>query len=136
MDDYKKLLEIAIKNKPEVCESVDRCEIPKVKGRIQGNTTIITNFNQICKFLNREPSHLLKFLLRELATSGKLDDSNLIFNRKLNPKLINEKIEMYANIYLFCKDCGKPDTQLIKEGDKLYLKCMACGAKNNVKEKA
>ena len=135
MDDYNKLLERALKNKPEVCESINRCEIPKVTGRIQGNTTIINNFNQIVKFFNRDPLHLLKFLLRELATSGKLDENTLTFNRKLNPKFINEKIEKYANTYVFCPECGKPDTQIIPEKGTLFIKCMACGSKNHVKEK-
>lgn len=135
MDNYEKLLDKAIKEKPENCESETRCDIPKVTGRIQGNTTIITNFNQICKFLNRDQQHFIKFLLRELATPGKLDDSRLVLNRKLNPKLINEKIELYAKIYVFCSECGKPDTQLINENGKLYLKCMACGTRKNVKEK-
>ncbi len=134
MNEYKKLLEKAMKDKPKECIQRDRCEIPKVTGRIQGNTTIITNFGQISKFFNRDPNQILKFLLRELATPGKLDNSWLIFNRKLNPKLINEKLEKYASIYVFCYECKKPDTKIVTENNKLYLKCMACGAKNHVRQ--
>lgn len=135
MEDYNKLLDRAIENMPEEIASTSRIEIPKVTGRIEGNKTIITNFNQICKFFNRDVQHILKFLLRELATPAKLEENRLIFGRKVNPALINQKLQTYGDIYVFCPDCKKPDTHLITEGDKLYIKCTACGARNNVREK-
>ena len=33
-----------------------------------------------------------------------------------------------------CKNCGKPDTELIDEGGKIVMKCMACGTKRPVHE--
>lgn len=135
MEDYNSLLDRAIKNIPEDISSTSRIEIPKVTGRIEGNKTIISNFNQICKFFNRDIQHILKFLLRELATPAKLEENRLIFGRKVNPALINQKLQEYGDIYVFCPDCKKPDTHLITEGEKLYIKCTACGARNYVKEK-
>nr|1K81_A Chain A, PROBABLE TRANSLATION INITIATION FACTOR 2 BETA SUBUNIT [Methanocaldococcus jannaschii] len=29
---------------------------------------------------------------------------------------------------VICRECGKPDTKIIKEGRVHLLKCMACGA--------
>jgi|SRR3989344_7039479 len=135
MEDYLKLLDKAVSNIPEDAVETSRIEIPKATGRIEGNKTIVTNFNQICSFFNRDVQHILKFLLRELATPAKLEESRLIFGRKVNPVLINKKLKEYADIYVFCPVCKKPDTHLITEGDKLYIKCTACGARNNVKEK-
>jgi translation initiation factor 2 subunit 2 len=133
--DYEKLLARAKKTLPEVADTKERFEIPKVKGLVEGNKTIITNFQQIVSILRREEKHLLKYLLRELATPGVIDGQRLIIGRKINSAIINEKIEKYAKEFVICKECGKPDTQIIKEGQVSVLKCTACGAKHPIKSK-
>jgi len=132
---YEKLLEKGLKELPESTQKTERFEIPKVKGHIQGNKTIIINFIPIANSLNREPEHLLKFLLRELATPGQIDKQRIIFNRKIKSTQINQKIEQYTNIFVLCQECKKPDTKLIKEGRINSIKCMACGAKHPIKGK-
>ncbi len=127
------MLEEGIKNIPESVLKKERFEMPTVKGHIEGNKTIITNFQQVADTLRREHSHLLKFLLKELATPCTLTGNRLVFGRKINSKEINEKIEKYAKIYVLCKDCNKPDTQLMKEDGVLLIKCTACGAKHPVR---
>lgn len=129
------MLKEAKKSLPEVKEVTQRFEIPKVTGHVEGNKTIITNFLQICNILHREPQQLIKYLQRELATPAILDNRRLIFGRKLNSALINQKIDAYAKEFVICKECGKPDTQLVKEEHVLVLKCTACGAKHTVKAK-
>jgi len=47
----------------------------------------------------------------------------------------NEKIRKYAEEFVLCKKCGKPDTSLQKENDLVYLKCQACAEKYTVKTK-
>jgi translation initiation factor 2 subunit 2 len=127
--DYEKLLERAQSKIPKKTTSGERFEIPRVKGHVEGSKTIITNFLQITSILHREPAHLIKFLLKELAAPGSLNGQRLIMGRKLSSKLINEKIAKYANEFVICKTCGKPDTHFVKEGRILTLKCAACGAK-------
>ena len=39
----------------------------------------------------------------------------------------------YAHEFVFCPECGKPDTKLEKEDKFSFIKCLACGAKNYVK---
>ena len=133
--DYLKLLKEAKEKLPDVQETGSRFEIPQVKGHIEGNKTIITNFLQIVSTLRRPQEQLLKFLQRELATPAVLDGSRLIFGRKLPSKLINTKIERYCKEFVLCNECGKPDTSIIKEGRVMVLKCMACGAKHPIKAK-
>jgi translation initiation factor 2 subunit 2 len=133
--EYEKLLERGKKNLPDVISSKSRFEIPKVKGFIQGNKTIINNFSAIASEFHRNPQHLLKYLQRELAAPAGIDGPRLILGRKLSSAFINSKIERYARDFVLCKDCGKPDTKLIKEGKFLYMKCMACGAKHVVRVK-
>ena len=76
--DYKELLGKAKKELPEVKESSERFKIPKVKGHIQGSKTIVNNFVQIANELRREPTHLLKYILKELATPGEINKNSLI----------------------------------------------------------
>jgi len=136
MEDYKSILEDVRKNLPEVVFIKERFEIPKVLGHIQGNRTIISNFLQIASALRRDVEHLLKYVLKELATPGEIKKSGaLILGTKVPASRINEKIRQYANEFLLCLECGKPDTTLVKDGELTYMKCTACGAKNIVKAK-
>ncbi|MDP2908863.1 MAG: translation initiation factor IF-2 subunit beta [Nanoarchaeota archaeon] len=134
--DYKTLLEKGRKELPESAKSTgERFEVPKAKGHMEGNKTVISNFSQIVDILNREQGHLLKFLQRELATPATVDGQRLILGRKLSATQINSKIQMYAETFVLCPDCKKPDTKLIKEDRITFLKCTACGSKHPIKAK-
>lgn len=133
--DYKDMLKRAEKDLPEDIKQTTRFEIPKAKGYVEGNKTIVSNFNQICTIFRRDPQHLLKYLQRELATPATISDSRLILGRKISSGLINQKLEEYAETFILCKECGKPDTQIIKEDRIFILKCIACGAKHPIKTK-
>lgn len=134
--DYKTLLEDARKNLPESVFLKERFELPKVVGHIQGNRTIIINISQIADILRRELDHLVKFVLKELATPGEIKKSGaLILGTKVPASRINEKIRKYAEEYVLCKECSKPDTKIEKEKGISYLKCTACGSRNVVKSK-
>ena len=131
--DYKQMLEKARKNMPSLVFEKERFEVPKVMGHLEGNKTVISNFLQICDKLARSPDHVLKFVLKELATPGDVRRSLLVFGSKVPASRINEKIRKYADNFVLCSECGKPDTKIMKEGAVSYLKCMACGAKHPVK---
>src|SRR3989338_1218483 len=134
--DYKKMLEETRKNLPEAVFLKERFEIPKVLGHIQGNRTIVSNFLQISSALRRDTSHLLKYVLKEIATPGEIKKSGaLILGTKVPASRINEKIRQYANDFVLCFECGKPDTSIVKEEGLNYMKCTACVAKNVVKAK-
>ncbi|MFH0867786.1 MAG: translation initiation factor IF-2 subunit beta [Candidatus Woesearchaeota archaeon] len=136
MDDYKKLLEEVRKELPEHVFHKERFEMPKVIGHIQGNRTVISNFLQIASFLHREPENMLKYILRELATPGEIKKSgSVIIGTKVPASRINEKVRQYANSYVFCYECGKPDTKIEKEGNFSFMKCTACGARHAIKTK-
>ncbi len=132
---YEQLLEQAKAKLPEVKKQTERFEIPTVAGHIQGNKTVITNFAQICDTLRRPQEQLLKYFQRELATPASIDGPRLVLGRKLSSSLINEKIARFCNDFVLCKECHKPDTQLIKEERVTFMKCTACGAKHPTKGK-
>lgn len=135
MLEYDELLKRVKKDLPKNITSGERFEIPKAKGHIEGNKTVISNFNQIVDDLQRDPQHILKFLQRELATPAEIDGPRLILKRKILSQLINKKIEQYARSFVICKECSKPDTKIIKEGEFSFIKCTACGAKQPIKSR-
>lgn len=129
---YQNLLDKLYKEVKQV-KATERFEIPKVEGHLLGNKTIINNFSQICSVLRRKKEHLAKFLSRELAAQVLIEADRIILNRKLSSSMINEKIEAYVKEFVICPECGKPDTELIKENKFLFLHCLACGAKHSVR---
>jgi translation initiation factor 2 subunit 2 len=135
MEDYEKLLNEAYKNVKVVKSAGKRFEIPKIEGFFQGKKTILTNLVQIASYLRRKPEHLLKFLTKELATKASISGEKISLNIKVSSKKINPKIERYVEEFVLCKECKKPDTELIKEGKQIMIHCLACGAKHPVRTK-
>ncbi len=133
--DYKELLKKAREAVPKKVVEKERFEIPAVKSHIQGNTTVIANFVQIADYIHRDPEHLLKYILRKLATPGEIKKTgSVIIRSKIPSSRINERIEEYVKEFVLCKECGKPDTKLIKEEKGTILRCLACGARRVVEE--
>jgi len=133
--EYEQMLKKLYKEVKPLETSSERFEIPKVKGHIEGTKTIIANFGSIVGTLRRPVEHISKFLFKELATPGIIEGERLILNRKLSSKTINEKIEAYANEFVICKECKKPDTEIKKEDRVTSIHCLACGAKHPVRSK-
>ncbi|MEK6950522.1 MAG: translation initiation factor IF-2 subunit beta [Nanoarchaeota archaeon] len=133
MEAYEQLLEKAEQELPEHAAAGERFSIEKVRGHQEGNKTILINLKKIAKDLHRDENHLLKYLLRELATPGQYIGERAIFGTKVAASAINKKIQKYASEFVYCSECGKPDTQLSEEKDIMYLRCLACGIKKPVK---
>jgi translation initiation factor 2 subunit 2 len=136
MTDYEKLLNEAYKNVKSVASNTgERFEIPKIEGHFEGKKTILTNFYQIADHIRRSPEHFQKYLLKELAASGTRDGDRLILNIKVPSTKINQKIEDYVKEFVLCKECKKPDTELIKKDRLTFIHCLACGAKHPIRSK-
>ncbi len=135
MTSYEKLLDEAYKNIKKIDSSGERFEIPKIEGHFEGKKTILTNFFNIAAHIRRDPEHFQKFMLKELAAAGQREGDRLVLNIKVPSTKINPKIEDYAKEFVICKECGKPDTELIKEDRLTFIHCLACGAKHSVRGK-
>lgn len=122
-------------NLPENEIGENRFTVPKIKGHLQGNKTVISNLIQIATTLRRPIELLAKYIEKFLATKSVIEGNFVIFNTKLSSEKINERIQMFTDEFVICKECGKPDTQLKKEAGIYILKCSACGAKYSVKTK-
>jgi len=130
--DYEKLLDKAYKEVKPIKAS-ERFKVPEIESRVEGNKTIIVNFKQILDYLRRKPEHVSKFLSKELASYAQIDGNRLILNRKLSPNRITEKLEKYIKEFVICKECQKPDTELVKQDRFYFIHCLACGAKHSVR---
>mgnify|MGYP001580169912 FL=1 len=133
MEVYEKLLDEAYKELKPIQHNGERFEMPKIEGHHEGTKTILTNLQQISSYLRRDQGHLLKFLLKVLATSGSIKNGKVILMRQLPSQKINEKIEDYVKEFVSCRQCNKPDTEIIKEKGFLFIHCLACGAKHSVR---
>lgn len=131
MDNYENLLEEAFSKVTKSCQECERTEIKKPEIHLEGNKTIISNFAQISSCLRRDASHLAKFLFKELASSGEISGDRLILSRKVQHNNILEKIQLFANKFVICPKCKKPDTEIVEENEQKYMRCLACG--NRVK---
>lgn len=133
METYEKLLEKAYKEVKLVGKSSERFEIPKVTGEVSGSNTIITNISAIASYLRRPLDHLARFLQKELAVFGRIDNGRLILKTKTSSDKVNEKIQKYAKEFVICEVCGKPDTEMLSEKGNKFKNCLACGAKSPIK---
>ena len=131
--DYEQLLAKAFEKLPENRGTGERFEMPVADTLLQGSGTIFKNFVQIAEKLRREPKHMMKYLTKELATPAVLDGPRAIFQSKLQLKVLQLKLEAYVKEFVICKECKRPDTQLVKEERIMIMKCEACGAKSAVK---
>ena len=107
MEEYENLLNRAIDQLPPEVFEHKRFKIPKAYSDIQGNRTFIKNFKDVAEDLNRDPQHVLKFLLRELGTAGNLEGSRAILQGKFTHYLINERLEDYVEKYVICHECNR-----------------------------
>lgn len=133
MKSYEELLKQAYNKVKIVSKGSDRFSVPDVSGMISGKNTIITNIKQIADYLRRPIEHLAKYLQRELATSGKMENDRLVLNTKVNSGKANDKILLYTKEFVICPECQKPDTEIVSEKGIKFKHCLACGAKSPVK---
>lgn len=132
---YEDLLEQAYEQIQETSGGSGRFEVPKIEGHFQGKKTVLTNFFQIASHLGRSGEHFQKFTLKELATSGYKSGERLVLNNKIPRKKIDDKIDKYVKEFVICKECGKPDTEIKKEGKVSFVHCLACGASHPIRTK-
>lgn len=135
MDDYISGLERAMKKMPDTKGPKERFVMPMPKVFYEGKTTVLENFGAIAEKFNRDPDHLMKYLLQELGTAGKIEGGRGIFQGKFSEQVITRQIESYFEEYVVCTECRLPDTHLTKSDRILMLKCDACGAHRPVRKR-
>lgn len=135
MESYEELLNRAHEKIKVVQTGGERFEVPKVQGQVSGKNTVITNITAIASYIRRPLEHIAKFLMKELATPGEIENDRLILKTRLNSQRVNEKLELYVKDFVICPECKKPDTEIITEKDIKFKHCLACGAKTPIRSK-
>jgi len=129
---YEELLNEAYENVKTQEGSGERFKMIDVKVEITGNKTVIANFSQMLSHIRRTSEQLCKFLSKELASQCKVEGDRLIFNRKIPSQKVIEKVNLYVQKYVLCKECKKPDTEIVREDGLSFMHCLACGAKHSL----
>ncbi len=125
--DYVELLDKAKKNLPSI-GTKERLEVPAAFTSQAGKYTIVRNFSEIVKMIRRDPIHMAKFLFKELAIPGSIKNNELVLQGRVSNSLINQRVREYVKKFVECKECGKLDTVIRKEGRMYFIKCEVCGA--------
>jgi len=134
MKGYEALLDEAYAALPKRKELGERFEVPVAQILIQGNKTIIKNFDFICQRLRRTPRQFSKFLFNELAVPGSIAGKKLVLQGKFGERLVNDKINSYVDQCVVCNECKRPDTRLEEQSRGVtILVCEACGARKPVR---
>ena len=128
------MLSMAYEKLPKEALSKERFEAPVVESHVQGTKTIVKNFSQLIKALNRDPKHFIKFLTNELGVPITFFEGKLTINGKFYEPQLNQSLKNYLNDFVLCHECHKPDTKIIESTSGIKtLKCDACGASKPVK---
>ena len=130
---YDDLLDRARAQLPKEIFEHKRFDIPEMEMITVGKRTIVRNFGDIADAFNRKADHIMKFLTRELATAGDIEGRRAVFQGRFPDQKIIDRINEYAKEYVFCHECGKPDTHIVKQGRIHMLKCEACGARSSIR---
>ncbi|KXB02266.1 translation initiation factor IF-2 subunit beta [candidate division MSBL1 archaeon SCGC-AAA261F17] len=131
-EDYDELLDHALDQVPEFTAEKERFETPEADIDVSGNQTALQNLKSIADELNRNPDHLMKYLLGELGTAGNREGARGVFQGRFGKESVQDRINRYVEEFVLCPECKKPDTKLVKEGRITLLKCEACGARSSV----
>eukprot|EP01028_Stygiella_incarcerata_P000400 TRINITY_DN1046_c0_g1_i1.p1 TRINITY_DN1046_c0_g1~~TRINITY_DN1046_c0_g1_i1.p1 ORF type:complete len:200 (-),score=65.75 TRINITY_DN1046_c0_g1_i1:299-898(-) len=97
--------------------------------------TVIENFKDIAKHLNRGLDHLSRFIAVELSTTIASDSAHgLILKTRLDPKSVVNLLGKYVQVYVVCHMCESENTLLYRDpATRLYmLKCESCSATRSV----
>ena len=132
---YDKLLDSLYAKLPaKAVGTVERFEYPKFECFTEGTKTFIKNFDAVVSKLRRDKVMLIKFLSKELAVPIVQDADRVVLQRRLVPESLNSKLDDFTTKYVICKECKKPDTNIIdgEHGFKQVV-CEACGARSSVK---
>ena len=128
---YEDHLDRALEAAPDLGGSTDRFSLPDPDVRQEGHATVYENFQGTLDTLGREGSHLMKYLQNELGTSATIDERDrLRLTGEFKRTRLREAMEVYADAYVLCPECGLPDTRLETENGAEILRCEACGARS------
>ncbi|MEM3032360.1 MAG: translation initiation factor IF-2 subunit beta [Nitrososphaerota archaeon] len=133
-ESYTRLLDIVLAQVSKtVVRTGDRALDLRPQVVISAKNTYLVNLSQIAKTLNREPSHVSRFILKETGRAGSLEGDRLVIQGTMSTEELKKLLEVYIKEFVRCPTCGGIDTRILAEKRFRFLVCDACGAKNPVR---
>ena len=127
--DYGDSLDRALEETPDIEGDGDRFELPDPEVRQEGNVSVYENFQATVDRLGRDDDHVMQFLQNEVGTSGHIDESGRArLTGEFGAGRVGDAVDEYAEEFVFCGECGLPDTRIEREQGAQVLRCEACGA--------
>jgi len=106
-----------------------------IKGNGNGIYTIITNLNDVSKYINHPPNLLLKFM--STYNGSMANEEKMSITGSYTSVELHKTLQIYINRFVICPKCNIPETipQINKQSKKniiLELKCSSCGSISSV----
>lgn len=102
---------------------------------LSSKKTLLANFKEIIRLINRNIEHVQSFFISELNTNCNIDSlSRLIIKGKYSQRQVESIFKKYIEEYVICKSCKKHYTILLKDQiTRLYfLSCESCKSSKSV----
>jgi len=91
--------------------------------------TKISNFQSICRNLNRDPEGVKKFIEEEfIKSSSIIGDGSLLISGMFKPMAVKKILGAYVSKYVLCPECKCKHTKIYKsKSDRMvYINCLKC----------
>ena len=103
VESYEKMIKDAYSKISVSTDTGERFVMPKTICIIEGKNTVLENFAEIADSINRDQNHLMKYILSEIGTAGKIENnSRAVFNGKFKDSQVDSIITTYVNDYIIC----------------------------------
>ncbi len=96
--------------------------------------TVILNYKSVAESMNREPTHLARFIFKESGKPGIIDGERLVISGIIGEEELAKLLQLYHREFIKCPVCGGIDTKIIAEKRFRFLVCEICGAKSPVRK--
>ncbi|MEM4295423.1 MAG: translation initiation factor IF-2 subunit beta [Candidatus Anstonellales archaeon] len=132
---YDKLIERAYELLPSSKQKAgERFQMPEMDIIIEGNKTIIKNFQQIAEKIRRQKGDIAAYLKKELGAPVRVEEASLVIQKKIKPEFLKRKIELYIEDFVICQECKRPDTHIASIQGIRFIICEACGARRALRK--
>jgi len=107
--------------------------LPAIKVTIKNRRSIISNFADYSKILNRPADHIRTFYRIESGMENSINDSGqLIIQGYYQESKCETVMRKYVEEYVLCKQCKCIDTELVKSDGLTFLECHQCLARTSM----
>lgn len=103
-----------------------RYQMPEAAVAQETSKTVIQNLDQVAKALNRNSTHILKFLSIHFGCTCSFSPRSAL-NGSFETKRVQDGIYDFIDLFVLCKECRNPETRFV-HGDVLRRTCDSCGA--------